>query len=563
MKKRLIAVVMAFMILAACGKEEEEVKEPAATTEHVRDNKSGEGDEAATPTPAEVENKDLKLKITTYKYCSEAGSERDDGYSFPLALHVFQKVELDGCEDAYPELKEGLDAYNNEKEDSALSSIGSIMRDIWEDTDFINYMYSANGQEENLTVARADDKVVSFCIDVYSSYNGAHPVTWYKSTTFDTQTGEQLPLCDVVNDINGLPQIILENLETVSDDYEFTDEDNAEMLTKIEDMVADNYLVWTISDTAMEVYFDPYDLQYYALGPIFATLDYSKYPDLLVDKYKPEDSGMAPLTQRIKEESAPDQEYDDEEIKDIIDQYMDQISGVEQFYAYAPDWYGRYVADDVTEELSDMPYELKQVKKEDMMFADSWANENGYVIPGFYRDSDGRYSDESGYTYEPLNDADNGELSITCYWDQALTQGYSFDLTSFLYTPNPGNDYTTMYVRYATMYDGILYVNLAHRTYSEDQPDTAYVLALDTQTGLIKWKSDNLVANSDNFLIYKDTIICGYGFTQEDDYVYILSRYTGEILKKIKVKTSPDYFVLDGDKLIVICYDTVYTYELK
>ena len=38
---------------------------------------------------------------------------------------------------------------------------------------------------------------------------------------------------------------------------------------------------------------------------------------------------------------------------------------------------------------------------------------------------------------------------------------------------------------------------------------------------------------------------------------------TGEILKKIKVKTSPDYVILDGDKLIVICYDTVYTYELK
>ncbi len=562
MKKKLTVLLMAALLLGACGKEEE-VKEPAVTTEHVRDDKTDKDDGTATPTPAETENKELKLKITTYNYSSEASSDRDDGYTFPLALEVFQKVELDGCEDAYPELKEGLDAYNNEKEDSALSSLGSSMRDVWEDPDFIDYMYSSNEQSENLTVARADDKVVSFCIDVYSSFNGAHPVTWYRSATFDTKTGEQLPLSDVVGDIKGLPQIILDNLETVSDDYEFTDEDNAEMLTKIEEMVAENYLVWTISDTAMEIYFDPYDLQYYALGPIFATLDYSKYPDLIVDEYKPEDNGMAPLMERIKEESAPDQVYDDGEIQELIDQYSDQISGIADYYAYAPDWYGSYIADDAVEELSDMPYELKEVKKEDMMFADSWANANGYVIPGFYRDSDGRYSDESGYTYEPLNDADNGELAITCYWDQALTQGYRFDLTSFLYTPNPGNDYTTMYVRYATMYDGILYVNLAHRTYSEDQPDTAYILALDTQTGLLKWKSDNLVANCDNFMIYKDTIICGYGFTQEDDYVYILSRFTGKVLKKIKVKTSPDYFILDGDKLLVICYDTVYTYELN
>ena len=71
------------------------------------------------------------------------------------------------------------------------------------------------------------------------------------------------------------------------------------------------------------------------------------------------------------------------------------------------------------------------------------------------------------------------------------------------------------------------------------------------------------MANSDNFVVYDDTVICGYGFTAEDDYIYILSKYTGAVLKKIKVKTSPDYFYLDGDTLYVICYDTAYTYSLK
>ncbi len=555
---------MAAVLIAGCGREE--VKEPETTaTGHVREDNSGTTDPEVTEpeTAPEAESKELKIKVTSFSFSSEEKSDRDDGYTFPLALQVFQKVELDdGCEADYPELKKGLDAYNEEKETSAERSLAGTMKDVWEDPDFIDYMYSSNEQSENLTLVRADDKVLSFYSDIYSSFNGAHPVTWFSSTCFDTKTGEQLPLCDVVSDIKGLPQLILDNLEPASHDYDFTDEENEEMLPIIEEMVADNRIVWTISDKAMDVYFDPYDLQGYAFGPISATLDYSEYPDLLVDEYRPGTDGMKPLAERVNKLGGEEKALDNEEIEELLEQYADEFTNIEYHSVEAPDWDDPAYDENDPTEIYDMPYELKQIKKEDLMFTDTWANANGYVVPGFYRDSDGRYS-EMGYTYEPHNDADNYVLGVNCYWDQALTQGYSFDLSSFLYTPNPGNEFTTMYVRYAMMYEGILYVNLAHRTYSADQPYTAYMLAIDSSTGEVKWRSDYLVANCDNFVIYKDTIICGYGFTREDDYIYILSRYSGKLLKQIKVKTSPDYFILDGDKLVVACYDTAYTYELK
>ena len=61
---------------------------------------------------------------------------------------------------------------------------------------------------------------------------------------------------------------------------------------------------------------------------------------------------------------------------------------------------------------------------------------------------------------------------------------------------------------------------------------------------------------------YEDYIICGYGFTNEDDFVYVLDRNTGKKVGTYKVKTGPDYFYINGNKLYVRTYNTDYVYEL-
>lgn len=563
MKKSLIAALLALMVLGACGKEE--VTEPEPAAEREREEKPAAADpEPAEPTEAPApEDVTLRGSIVTHDFSTEERVEPDDdeeSEAFPIAYSVFQTVELDDASRAaYPELAEALDEYNRSKEESAVNFLWGTMYDIESDPDFSNFMYYSFLEEDNLDLMRADDKIVSFCIDTYGSYNGAHPVTWYNAVNINTQTGLRVPLSDVVSDVKGLPQLILDNLETVVDDYEFTDEDNEEMLAKIESYVADGALVWTVSDTAMDVYFDAYALQYYAFGPIFATLKYSDYPDLLVDEFKPDASTGEPLEDRFKEETAQEEKFSNDELKELEEQYSD---GSVERYIYSPDWSVPYVSEDASEGLTDVPYEIKEQKKEEVMFAEDWANANGVVIPGMYKDTDGRFSVD-GYTFEPHNDADNGVLYLTYYEDTTLTAPQTYHFETFLYTPNPGNEYTTAYIRFAKVVDDTLYLNIAHRTYSADQPDTAYMLAVDLESGFLKWKSENLVANSDNFVVYDDTVICGYGFTDEDDYIYILSKYTGAVLKKIKVKTSPDYFYLDGDTLYVICYDTAYTYSLK
>ena len=136
----------------------------------------------------------------------------------------------------------------------------------------------------------------------------------------------------------------------------------------------------------------------------------------------------------------------------------------------------------------------------------------------------------------------------------------TYDFSNYLYTPTPGNAYTTLYIPYAAIYDGVLYTEIAHLTYSEDQPCTGFIVAVEVETGKLLWRSEMLVANGRNFLVGEDTIICGYGFTDEDDYLYILSRHSGAVLEKRKLKTGPDYFIPVDDSLYVLTYDTVYQY---
>lgn len=109
-----------------------------------------------------------------------------------------------------------------------------------------------------------------------------------------------------------------------------------------------------------------------------------------------------------------------------------------------------------------------------------------------------------------------------------------------------------------------LYVSIAHNTYAASAPHNAYVMALDMQNDYsVLWKSQPLVANADNFAIIDDFIICGYGFTAEDDYLYILDKYTGKVLDRILLKSGPDYIYEISDKLYVRTYNTNYVFDFE
>lgn len=119
-----------------------------------------------------------------------------------------------------------------------------------------------------------------------------------------------------------------------------------------------------------------------------------------------------------------------------------------------------------------------------------------------------------------------------------------------------------MSTKWAVLDSDILYVSNAHGTYaSSSKGFNAQITAIDIKRGTILWRSKPLVANAFNFVVKDNIIISGYGFTDEPDYLYILDKSTGSTLKKISIKTGPDYLIEKDGKLFVRTYNTDYIFK--
>ena len=95
------------------------------------------------------------------------------------------------------------------------------------------------------------------------------------------------------------------------------------------------------------------------------------------------------------------------------------------------------------------------------------------------------------------------------------------------------------------------------------QPDTCFMFAYDLENNKLLWRSADQTCNSMNFIVKNNVIICGYGFTSEDDYLYQLDLHTGEVLSRLTLKKQPDLLVYQDNTLYVHTYSYNYTIEIK
>ena len=104
--------------------------------------------------------------------------------------------------------------------------------------------------------------------------------------------------------------------------------------------------------------------------------------------------------------------------------------------------------------------------------------------------------------------------------------------------------------------NGTLYVETAHQTYARSSYGrNGYVSAIDPKKRKLLWRSPALVANADNFVLLNDTIVSGYGFTAEPDYLYAIDRATGRVKGRLLVSSSPQTIAGHGNLLTVVTYD--------
>ena len=95
------------------------------------------------------------------------------------------------------------------------------------------------------------------------------------------------------------------------------------------------------------------------------------------------------------------------------------------------------------------------------------------------------------------------------------------------------------------------------------QPDSCFMFAYDLENNKLLWRSGDQTCNTMNFIVKKDVIICGYGFTSEKDYLYQLNLHTGEVIASLELKKQPDLLVPQDNMLYVHTYSYNYTIEMQ
>ena len=95
------------------------------------------------------------------------------------------------------------------------------------------------------------------------------------------------------------------------------------------------------------------------------------------------------------------------------------------------------------------------------------------------------------------------------------------------------------------------------------QPDSCFMFAYDLENNKLLWRSGDQTCNTMNFIVKKDVIICGSGFTSEKDYLYQLNLHTGEVIASLELKKQPDLLVPQDNMLYVHTYSYNYTIEMQ
>ena len=141
----------------------------------------------------------------------------------------------------------------------------------------------------DVSVARADDAVVSFRYSDYSFSGGMHGYIAEYGVTYDMVSGVQLSLDDLTGDSHVLREAcrlyILEELEAEDSPWK---DGLLPNYTAYLDTVLEN---WVFTDKGLQFIAQPYVLAPYAAGTLRFTVPYEYIEDVLKDKWLPKDRG--------------------------------------------------------------------------------------------------------------------------------------------------------------------------------------------------------------------------------------------------------------------------------
>ncbi len=217
---------------------------------------------------------------------------------------------------------------------------------------------------------------------------------------------------------------------------------------------------------------------------------------------------------------------------------------------------------------------LEELTKQENQITDTekWFTDNGLEMSKYT--SNGINTDglvctltvqDDSYQYDLLGDNYASAYILKMYDKNSGNLVKTFDFSGFRYADDfdeAERDYVEQRIWWAQTKGGVLYVSVGHNTYAESSPHSGYVMAIDLKDTSVIWKTKPLVSNSYTFEIIEENIVCGYGFTAEEDWLYILDLHTGKVAEQISMDSKADYIIQKDDILYVRTYNKDYTYKL-
>ncbi len=291
--RTLAAITMSVSLLAGCtdsgngssrgsiGDREEEEVTPTEAPKPTEAEATPTEAPTPTPVPEPEELEYRQLELSSYQM---SNSYYDKDLDATIASVSVTHVELQN--DDLPKLKKSIDDYIADNERSLKGE------------DFDSFVEEAKGCAEvwggpmelyenyYTHVVRADTAVTGLITYYDDFHGGAHGVYYTLPVNFDSVTGKELNINDVINAdrIDELPQILEERLLEEYDPGQFFNPDSlAADIEETYQMTGDYY--FSIGYEGITVYFQIYALAPYASGSQAILLKYEDYPGLVNEKY--------------------------------------------------------------------------------------------------------------------------------------------------------------------------------------------------------------------------------------------------------------------------------------
>lgn len=311
--KKIVVMFLAVMLLfcmTACGEKKvdetgslQSDESEAEVSESVPDSESESTEPETSEEPGELEESEESVEpeeesqesvpeeevtvvapevdVLNFQKSSGLNYQWDDATMVALSKYTAVSMWYDDAE-AYPELAQFVEQRATMVKKSMEEEYDNLLVTAWEELGADPETFETYVSKLDIQVRRADSVAVSLLSDSWADYGWIEDFRGMYATNIDTATGEELLITDVIVDMDAIPGILVEEL-------------NSHLWAGMgysEEVVADYFantpvdgISWSLDYNGVTIYWADGDLEEPGNGRLSATIAFEKHPEIFSGKY--------------------------------------------------------------------------------------------------------------------------------------------------------------------------------------------------------------------------------------------------------------------------------------